>query len=116
LKQAAIPNQSDIEYGTSATQSTTFWPSATVQIFQSHVGQVPVIRTNLMNLTATSVTMKATEPRRTNSVAVSSALATFIVGVEYPCIKNKMNLQMKFYSRHESINTRTLWHNNICAY
>lgn len=45
LKQAAIPGQDAIFFGSGATAGSTAWPKATVAAFKSHIGQVLITGT-----------------------------------------------------------------------
>ena len=54
LAQTAIPGQREIYYGATVTESTTAWPSATVQAFESYIGQVSVTGTDAIKPKATS--------------------------------------------------------------
>ncbi len=54
LQQDAIPGQEAIYYGSSKTEGSTAAPSATVAMFESHVGLLPVTGTEAIAARATN--------------------------------------------------------------
>ncbi|EKM51711.1 uncharacterized protein PHACADRAFT_177131 [Phanerochaete carnosa HHB-10118-sp] len=78
LQQTAIPGQLAIDYGSTTTQGSTIWPSATVAAFESHVGQVSVTGTNAIKPTATSGTMSSVHPKHAGFVVFAIAMARLL--------------------------------------
>lgn len=78
LQQTAVPGQLAIDYGSSTTQGSTVWPSATIAAFESHVGQVSVTGTAAIKPTATSGAMSTMNPKHAGSVAFVVAMAKLL--------------------------------------
>jgi carboxypeptidase D len=82
LEQAAIPGQRGIYYGSSITQGTTEWPTATVQQFATYINQVTVTGTNAIKPSATASKSGSVVPGSPvyTVAALVAALALFLAG------------------------------------